>query len=124
MFFPRTEKIGADFAYPIYIRNFGKTVARDVSLRTSRNGTQSSITMGESAEQIAWEPDKLLLGKVPTAADIQIVGSMPRVLAPNTTTPVPAIPHGQEPQYFTNTEWVSYIIGRVDYTDNFGASHW
>lgn len=124
MFSARTEKIGADFAYPIYIKNFGKTVARDVTLRASRNGTQSSITMGDSAEQIAWEQDKLLLGKVPTAADIPIVISVRRVLAPNTTTPVPAILHGQEPQYFTNTEWVSYIIGRVDYTDSFGVPHW
>jgi hypothetical protein len=33
---PRTAKIGAGFSYPIYIRNVGKNVARDVRLRASR----------------------------------------------------------------------------------------
>ena len=123
-FSARTEKIGASFSYPIQIRNFGKTVARGVTLRASRNGTQSSIAMGDSAEQIAWEQDKLLLGKVPTAAEIPILIAVPSVLAPNTSSPVPAVLYGQEPQYFPNGQWVSYIVGRVDYTDTFGVPHW
>src|SRR5713226_2091385 len=69
LFSPRTEKIGSGFQYPIYIRNVGKTVARDVKLRAFRNGSQSSIAMGDSAEAIKWEQDKLLLGKVPTASN-------------------------------------------------------
>jgi hypothetical protein len=124
MFSARTEKIGSGFVYPIYMKNFGKTVARDVTFRASRNGSQSSITMGDSAEQVAWTQDKLLLGKVPTAADIPVVISVPSVLAPNTSTPIPATLYGQEPQNFPNNEWVSYIIGRIDYTDTFGVPHW
>jgi hypothetical protein len=120
----RTKKIGAAFNYPIYIRNFGKTVARDVQLRAARSGPQSSITMGDNAERIKWTQEKLLTGAVPSASDIPTGNPVPKVLAPNTTSPVPITLYGQEPQYFSKDEWVSYIIGRIDYTDAFGVPHW
>jgi hypothetical protein len=121
---PKTVNIGAGFEYPVYIRNVGKTVARDIEFRASRNGSQSSITMGDNTESLAWEQDKLLLGKVPTAKDIPITIATPTVLAPNSSTPTPTILFGQEPQVFTKDEWVSYLIGRVDYIDEFGVRHW
>jgi len=124
LFYPRTEKIGAAFQYPIYIRNVGKTVARDIQLRATRGATQASIAMGDSAEALNWEQDKLLLGKVPTASDIPINNPVPKVLAPNTSSAVPLILNGQEPQIFPKVEIVSYLIGRVDYTDAFGINHW
>lgn len=124
LFSARTAKIGADFQYPIYIRNAGKTVARDIQLRASRNGPQGSIAMGDSAQALNFEQDKLLMGQVPTAAGIPINNPMPRVLAPNTISAVPLILNGQEPQYFPKDEWVSYLIGRIDYSDTFGVSHW
>ena len=124
LFFLRTEKVGAAFQYPIYMRNFGKTVARNVQLRANRNGSQGSITMGDNAEALKWEQDKLLLGKVPTASDIPINNPAPKVLAPNTSSAVPLILNGQEPQYFPKDQWVSYLIGRIDYTDAFGVDHW
>jgi hypothetical protein len=119
-----SAKIGAGFTYPIYVHNVGKTVARDVKLRASRNGSQSSISMGDNADSLARIQDKLLLGKIPSAADIPITIATPTVLAPNSTSPVPAILIGQEPRYYTNDEWVSYIIGRIDYADEFGIPHW
>jgi hypothetical protein len=121
---PRTAKIGAAFSYPIYIRNVGKTVARDVQFRASRNGSQSSITRGDNADSLAWEQDQLLLGKVPTAKDIPITIAAPTVLAPNSSTATPAILFGQEPQIFPKDESVSYLIGRVDYSDEFGVRNW
>jgi hypothetical protein len=124
LFSSRTEKIGAGFQYPIYIRNVGKTVARDIQLRATRMGTQSSVTMGDSAEALKWEQDKLLLGKVPTASDIPVNNPVPKVLAPNTSSAVPVILNGQEPQYWPKDEGVSYLIGRIDYTDVFGIEHW
>jgi hypothetical protein len=124
MFAPKTDKIGAAFKYPIYIRNFGKTVARGIQLRASRNGSQSSITMGDNAEAIKWAQDKLLVGEIPSASDIPISNPVPKVLAPNTASSVPITLNGQEPQYFTKDVWVSYLIGRVDYTDAFGVPHW
>jgi len=124
LFLPRTEKIGAGFQYPIYIRNVGKTVARDIQLRATRQGPQSSVAMGDSAEALNWEQEKLLLDKVPTASNIPINNPVPKVLAPNTSSAVPVILNGQEPQYFPKVQVVSYLIGRIDYTDAFGVSHW
>jgi hypothetical protein len=124
LFVPRTEKIGAAFQYPVYIRNVGKTVARNIQLMATRGATQASIAIGDSAEALNWEQDKLLLGKVPTASAIPINNPVPRVLAPNTSAAVPLILIGQEPQYFPTSQWVSYLIGRVDYTDIFGVNHW
>jgi len=86
--------------------------------------TQSSITTGDSAEALKWEQDKLLLGKVPTASDLPVNNPVPKVLAPNTSSAIPVVLNGQEPQYFPKDEWVSYLIGRVDYTDAFGIDHW
>jgi hypothetical protein len=124
MFTPRTSKIGAGFKYPIVMRNFGKTVARNIQLRASRNGSQSSVTMGDNAGSIKWIQDKLPLGEVPSASDIPVNNPVPKVIAPNTSSPVPLILNGQEPQHFTKDEVVSYLIGRIDYTDAFGVSHW
>jgi hypothetical protein len=124
LFVPRTKEIGAAFQYPIYIRNVGKTVARDIQLRANRQGSQGSITMGDNAEAIKWEQDKLLTGNVPTATDLPINNPVPKVLAPSTSSAVPLILNGQEPQYFPKDQWVSYLIGRVDYTDAFGIVHW
>ncbi len=124
LFSPRMGKVGAGFQYPIYIRNVGKTVARNIQLRGSRQSSQSSITMGDSVEQLQWEQDKLLRGKVPTAADLPIDNPVPKVLAPNTSSVVPVVFYGQEPQIFPKVELVYYLIGRVDYTDAFGIDHW
>jgi hypothetical protein len=121
---PRTEKIGASFEYPIYIRNGGKTVACDVQFRATRNGSQSSISMSRDAHALQWEQDQLLLGKVPSAVDIPIENPIPKVLAPNTTSPVAIVLHGQEPQIFPKDEIVSYLIGRIDYCDEFKVKHW
>jgi hypothetical protein len=120
-FSPKDEKFGATFLYNLYIRNVGKTVARDIRLRASRQGSMSSINMGSDAKPIEWEQDKLLLGKVPSAKDIPINNPVERTLAPNTTAAVPLILNGQEPW---QNGWVSFLIGRVDYTDGFGVEHW
>lgn len=121
---PRTAKVGTGFSYPIHVRNVGKTVARDVQFKATRIATQSSIMMGDNAQSLAWTQDKLLLGKVPTASEIPITISTPSVLAPNSASPAPAILYGEEPRIFPKDEWVSYLIGRVDYADEFGVRHW
>jgi hypothetical protein len=120
----KTAKLGAEFSYPIYLRNVGKTVARDVQFKASRNGSQSSIKTGDDANSIAWVQDNLLLGKVPTANDMPITIATPNVLAPNSSTATPAMLFGQEPHVFPEGEIVSYLIGRVDYADEFGVRHW
>jgi hypothetical protein len=66
-----------------------------------------------------------LVGKVPSASDIPINKPIPKVLAPYTTSPVPFVLNGGEPKIFSgSSEWVSYIVGRIDYCDEFQVSHW
>jgi hypothetical protein len=68
--------------------------------------------------------DKLLFGKFKNSSDIPMKNPAPKVLPPNTVSTVPFIVSGQEPQVFSKDEWVSYLIGRIDYSDAFGVKHW
>lgn len=123
---PRTPNMNdADFSYPIHIRNVGKTVARDVEVRGIDDVSQNLTTMGSDANWVAWVQDQLLLGKVSNTKGILITDiSVPTVLVPNSSTATPATLFGAEPQASMTHQYVSYLVGRVDYADEFGVRHW
>jgi hypothetical protein len=116
----QTRQLGAAFEYSFFLRNVGKTAARDVQLRMTRQAPASSITMGSNAESIRGELDKFLQGKVPSFT-VPIENPVPKVLAPNTSSIVPVTVFAQGP---LSNGWVFYLIGRIDYTDVFGIKHW
>jgi hypothetical protein len=120
LYSPRNIKFPAVFSYEIYLKNLGKTEARDVHLRFSPN-VQGSIEKGDEPSFAEFEQEKLLLGKVPSASGIPIFNPIPAVLAPGELPTAPLLWHGQEP---TEGQWVDYFIGRVDYIDAFGVNHW
>jgi hypothetical protein len=122
-FSPRNGKFGAVFKYEIYPKNVGKTAARDIELR-SAPGLTTSITAGNNLQWATWQQDRLLLGRVPSASEIPVNNPLPKVLAAHTVSSVPFVISGQEPQIFTKDEWVSYLIGRIDYSDEFQVPHW
>lgn len=116
-----------DFRYEIYPRNVGKTPARNVSMKAET--TASGEAFGTDAHSIATTQDKFLNLKFRDAATgrpVDISGPpIPRVLAPNTTAPVPFVLYGQEPQIFPNGHaFYDYLVGRIDYVDQFGVAHW
>jgi hypothetical protein len=117
------SKVGAGFRYGFYPKNFGKTEARDITFRAAPGAT-SSIQSGNSPTWASFNQDKLLLGKVESAPDLRIDEPAPKVLAPGITSPVPFTMDGQEPQIFSEDEFVSYLIGRIDYVDAFRVKHW
>jgi hypothetical protein len=121
---PRSGKFGAGFDYEIYLKNTGKTVARCAEIRVPKQASQSSITMGDHAEIIDNIQNNFLLGKFKNSENMPIIRSASKVLAAGQTTTIPLSLFGQEPQIFTNDEWVSYFVGRVDYADEFGVQHW
>jgi hypothetical protein len=127
-FSPRIGNIGAGFIYPIYIKNVGKTVARNIQLRGMRNGFDAHIEFGDDPKQVAWEQDQLLMGKVANTEKMPLQNPIPKVLGPQATSPIPVMFFGQEPQVFTSksgtSERVHYIVGRIDYADAFGIQHW
>jgi len=119
-FSPRDSKFGAVFEYDLYLKNVGKTAARDVEFRANRSGAIGSPANGNDAKGLEWDQEQLMMGKVPSGADIPFLNPFERVLAPNTTTVNPFVFRGQEPI----NGMVHYFIGRVDYSDVFGIKHW
>lgn len=116
----KDEKFGAAFRYRFYPRNVGKTEAHGIVVNAARN-MQTSISLESNADGMKRTQNAMLLNALPREAR---ENPIPKVLAPNTTAVVPFVMDGQEPQLFAKDEWVSYLIGRIDYTDDFGVPHW
>lgn len=123
---PRDNKFGAAFKYEIYLKNAGKTAAHDIAVKAESSG--SSIELGAKRYEVGQMQDKYLLDKFTesgTGKPIHIPNNpVPKVLAPGAIATVPFTLSGQEPQIFPKTEMVSYLIGRIDYTDEFRVKHW
>jgi hypothetical protein len=115
------------FKYEVYPRNVGKTVARDIVMKAQVVG--SGEKLGTDEGMIKSDQEKYLLNKfteMSTGNPVIVPASpIPQVLAPNTTAPIPYLLHGQEPQIFNNgTAYYDYLIGRIDYVDQFSVPHW
>jgi hypothetical protein len=122
----RTPKFGAMFKYDIYPKNVGKTAAHNITFKAQ--SSSSSIDLATHADWIRNIQDKELLDQFKEGGTDKPVivpnNPVPKILAPGTVAPVPFPLTGQEPQIFPNGEWVSYLVGRVDYIDQFEISHW
>ena len=121
---PASGKFTASFAYNLRAKNTGKTVARCVEVRAPQQAALSFLTTGENPEWVDNWQDNFLLGKFKNSSDIPIVRSAPRVLAPGQVAPVPLVLYGQGPQIFPKGEFVSFLVGRIDYIDEFYVRHW
>lgn len=82
---------------------------------------QASISLESNADGIGRIQDQIVTRALPSEARDNPV---PRTLAPVTTAVVPFVLDGQEPKVYAKDEWVSFLIGRFDYADAFGISHW
>lgn len=128
LFSPATNFIPRNsFTYELYPKNFGKTIARDVAMKAGVSG--GSEDFGDSADQMARWQDKFLLNQfteMGTGKPVVVPPSpIPKVLAPGVSTPVPYVVHAQSPQYSNNGHAMyDYVVGRVDYTDQFNVPHW
>jgi hypothetical protein len=120
----RYKNIGAVFGYEIYPRNVGKTAARNIKYR-SLPSPFTSITAGSDIGWTAFQ-QQLLLKQVPSAHDIPLSRLEPHVLPPNTVAAVPFTTsiNAQEPQVFPASSYVHYLVGRIDYCDQFKIPHW
>lgn len=96
--------------YAFYVGNFGKTVARDIVLkRAEAMSANSGVILQRDIEKAQGQ----LLSAVPGQP-------IPKSLAPNTPVLVPFTIGGGIPR----NGFLSYLIGRIDYTDAFGVPHW
>jgi len=119
---PRNDKFGVTFKYEMFPNNMGKTAARDIKFR-SVPIPLAGYNSGSDRQFVDFN-QKILLGKVPSAADVPVNNPFPKVLPPQTASTVPFIYIGQEPQIFPKVQWASYFIGRIDYCDEFQVGHW
>jgi hypothetical protein len=117
------------FRYELYPRNVGKTVATGIIAKAQASSGGESI--GQSPQVISNIQDRELLNKFRNNGGGPAIipqSPMPKVLAPGTSSTVPLSFDGREP--ITNPQWVrdrhelSYIIGRIDYCDEFRIRHW
>ena len=115
----RDAKFGAAFRYRLYLKNAGKTVARNISVSAARN-TIGSIALENNVSYMRRAQDGLLARSGLDPVD----NPVPKTLAPQMAAPVPFVMDGQEPRVFGTDEWVSFLIGRIDYADDNGISHW
>jgi len=106
---------GAVFKYEIYLKNVGKTVARDIVMRAITPG--GPLEMGDDANSMRRMQD-ILMREFPEHNN-----RVPKILAPNTTSSVPLILHGQAAGSIGNG-YHSFLVGRIDYLDAFSAKHW
>ena len=101
------------FQYEVFIRNVGKTVARDIVLKrlTMMDGNTGAM----KARAIQRAQDTMLVEK----SEIPAL-PMPTSLAPNTAPMIPFRIGGAAP----NAGYFQHMLGRIDYNDVFGVPHW
>jgi hypothetical protein len=106
---------GATFTCDIYLKNLGKTVASEISVRAA---DMMSIDGFDNNRDVIRRTQDNIPATIPN-------GRVPRVLAPNAVAPAPFRLTCQAPQVFGKSghEGIHYLIGRVDYCDQFRVKH-
>ena len=113
---------GATFTCDIYPKNVGKTVARDIMVNA--NDLLSAKGFDNDAATVRSTQDNLLLGKnreMESGKQLILPNNpVPKVLAPNTVSAAPFRLTCEAPK----NHGVHYLIGRIDYCDEFKVKHW
>jgi hypothetical protein len=103
------------FTCNIYLRNLGKTVASNISVRAA--DPMSTDGWDENAQVVSKSQD-MIPSEIPSSR-------VPRVLAPNEIAAAPFRLDCQAPQTFkSGHQMIHYLIGRIDYVDQFRIPHW
>lgn len=119
---PASNGFPASFTCDIYPKNAGKTVARDIAVKAW--DFAASDGFADNAEMVRNTQDRLLLNESQNPT-IKNGNPVPKALAPNSTSPVPFRLTCQSPKVLASGhQWMDYLIGRVDYCDQFQIKHW
>ena len=124
---PGVDKpIMKSFEYPISLKNVGKTIAKNISVRAG--SVQAANDLYKNPIQIERAQEHILRHREKTTSSNQEQPNVvSKVIGPNSTTPAPFVMSGFAPNEFSNRNLpitFSYLIGRVDYDDGFGIHHW
>lgn len=121
------DKFPAAYSCDLYLRNVGKTVATDIEVKADSPGSFEGF--GDHADWIANNQDKYLLNQYKESGTGKPViipkNPVPKVLAPNSISPVPFRLACASPKTYPDAhQFMQYMIGRVDYCDQFRIKHW
>jgi hypothetical protein len=106
---------GAAFTCDIYLKNFGKTVATEISVKAA--DTLTAEGFDKNAELVNRNQDNIPVEAVTSRA--------PKVLGPGATAAAPFRLTCQAPTtYESGHQAIHYLIGRIDYRDQFRVKHW
>jgi len=121
--FPPNPPFGTIFKFSIFPKNVGKTVARDVRIHSENPDASASFM--ENRHAILMSEDQLFHLSGTNKRAVMPDNPGPQALAPKAQSPVPVFSGGQEPKRYSDGQFrYSFILGRIDYTDAFGVSHW
>lgn len=114
------------YIYELFPKNLGKSAARDIVVRADNVGSnRESIENTRHPDWIYNLQDKFLFGKFKNNPPLNGGTPVPSVLGPGTISPIPITYITQTPQVSPGgSAMVSEILGRIDYTDEFGVPHW
>jgi hypothetical protein len=121
-----SSNFGLSFTYEISLKNLGKTAAHNVSVKTdtfAHPREANADTQWVNGIQDGYLPNARVLN-MEGEAILAPGNPVPKVLAPGSTASRPFILKASAPLISSTGESVNYLIGRVDYVDEFKVQHW
>jgi hypothetical protein len=127
LIFKGNALIPTAFVCNVVPKNVGKTVARDITIKA--DPVMAVDGWDENPEIMRKTQDEELLNKFKWSGTnnpvIVPANPMPKVLAPNSVSPVPFTLTCQAPETLKGGhQWINYLVGRLDYCDQFHVKHW
>ena len=119
---PPDPPFGITFKYNIFLKNYGKTVATDV--RVHIDNIDADTSFGDNQRAIRMSQDQLFKISGTNKRITEPNNPGPQTIAPQELTTIPIFSGGQEPKKWGNSFRYTFVLGRIDYNDAFGKSHW
>ena len=114
------------FSYEIRVANVGKTAARNVIIYAANLGSSTHLggDVGAQSDYLK-DTDSSKDAGERQKGDASFIKSAQSTIAPGSSTIAPIISAGISPRMYGGVNVVySYILGRIEYMDNFGIHHW
>jgi len=109
-----------------FMKNVGRTAAFNIAVRAPRGATMAALAFGDNSEYVGRYQEALRRDAVfpkamnPEDRVILLSERNSKTLGPGVRAFSPFQMYGQEPSDGT----YRFLIGRIDYEDAFGVSHW
>jgi hypothetical protein len=120
--YPPEPPFATIFKYSFSLKNFGKTVAREVKIHIENFDQDGTFESNKKA--IRMTQDSLFKDSKSGKRVIFPNKPGPQSIAPNATFTIPVYSGGQEPRLIGKNYMYGFMVGRIDYVDAFDTQHW